>query len=121
MRFDTALGATHGFGGLGDIHLLPVTHQKGLPLTGGQLLYLGFDVPEDLGAACIKLVDDRTQTTVDRIGRRDDQGVAGGIGGDERRAREVDDARDLLRDLPGPLDCTVHSITLIVGHFKVVP
>src|SRR5712692_1742710 len=36
VRLHAALGAAHDFGGLGDIHLLPVTHDESLALTRRQ-------------------------------------------------------------------------------------
>jgi hypothetical protein len=47
---DAAFRAPHRGGGFGNVHLLPVTHQKGLALTGRQGLDLGFDLVQDLGA-----------------------------------------------------------------------
>ena len=38
VRFHTPLGAPHNFCSFHNIHFLPVTQQKSLPLTGGQLL-----------------------------------------------------------------------------------
>ena len=48
MRFDTALGATHGSRRFGNVHFLPVTHEEGFPLTSGQLLDLDFNFLENL-------------------------------------------------------------------------
>jgi hypothetical protein len=48
VRFHTALGASHRFGRFGHIHVLPVTHEEGFPLTRRELLYLVVDQAQGL-------------------------------------------------------------------------
>src|SRR6478672_11527429 len=48
MRFYTALGASHRFGRFGHVHVLPVTHEEGFPLTRRELLYLLVDQAQGL-------------------------------------------------------------------------
>src|SRR5438067_13932617 len=50
MRFHTTLGATHRFGRFGHVHVLPVTHEEGFPLTRREFLYLFFDQAQGLRA-----------------------------------------------------------------------
>ena len=50
MRLDAALGTAHRGCRFGDVHFLPVTHQKGFSLTRRQGLDLHFDGVQDLRA-----------------------------------------------------------------------
>ena len=49
VRLDAAFGAAHGRCRFRHVHLLPVTHQKRLSLTGGQFQDLAFDLSQYLG------------------------------------------------------------------------
>src|SRR4051812_11611442 len=50
VRFYTTLGASHRFGRFGHVHVLPVTHEEGFPLTRRELLYLFIDQAQGFGA-----------------------------------------------------------------------
>ena len=52
MRFDAALRATHGRRRFGNVQLLPITHQKGFPLTSGQFAYFILDGQQNLCPFC---------------------------------------------------------------------
>src|SRR5438067_2309839 len=70
MCFYTALGATHRFGRFGHVHVLPVTHEEGFPLTRREFLYLFFDQAQ--GLCAFDLICTRLR------GRRSRFGLVGG-------------------------------------------